>query len=266
MFLQKSLEKKLNNTIKEYGLLIEDKNQNRIVSHSPKFNLDPRKFYPKEVRLFSTDDISDAAKEAKKYLKQVKDPDILELNKKPWNATTRSGANYRPELKKTLFEVRHGLKDVNMVKLKPKKIELGCDGRNVSYFGWNGSSLIENLEKKYIDLEKKEQAVVNSISFWKKIEINGSLEYKNPYEQNKESDTILREFKKKKFEDRERVKSKIRYENPKASPEIRYHYGAILWKNGNVAKAKEELIIATGNGNDFPSIENAKKILQELPK
>jgi len=54
--------------------------------------------------------------------------------------------------------------------------------------------------------------------------------------------------------------------NPKASPEIHYHYGAILWKNGNVAKAKEELIIATGNGNDFPSIENAKKILQELPK
>lgn len=219
MFLQKSLEKKLNNTIKEYGLILEDKNQNKIASHSPKFKLDPKKFYPKEVRLFSNDDISDKAKEAKEYLKQVKDPDILELNKKPWNATTRSGVSYRPELKKTLFEVRHGLKDVNMVKLKPKKIELGCDGRNVSYFGWNSSSLIENSEKKYFDLEKKEQAVVNSISFWKKIEMNGSLEYKSPYEQNKDSDTILRDFKKKKFEDRERVKSKLQYENPKASPE-----------------------------------------------
>jgi hypothetical protein len=62
--------------------------------------------------------------------------------------------NERPELKKTLFEVSHGLKDFQLVKPKEKKIELGTDSRNACYAGWNCSTLLQNMEKKEITYEK----------------------------------------------------------------------------------------------------------------
>ena len=53
-----------------------------------------------------------------------------------------------------MFEVRHGLKDVNMVKLVPKKVELGTDTRDIAYYGWNSSHRFEKEEKKSIELNK----------------------------------------------------------------------------------------------------------------
>lgn len=154
MYLHKSLEKKLNGSLKEYSLIQDPIPINDERSHhQQKLKLDPKKSYDKELRVFSNDNITVAAKLAKAYLKELKDPDILELHQKPWNNCYRSNVNFRPELKKTLFEVRHGLKDVNMVKPKPKKIELGTDCRNISYFGWNSSNRLEALEKK--DLVKE---------------------------------------------------------------------------------------------------------------
>lgn len=218
MFLKNELEKKLNTSSKEYGLIL---NQDNKITVKPKtkskIKLDPFKSYPRGLRLFSNDDISNAAKLAKEYLRQVKDPDILELNQKPWNASTQQFINYRPELKKTLFEVRHGLKDVNMVKLKPKHIELGCDSRDVAYFGWNGSSLVDKLEKKSIFYKEKEEGLINSISYWNENE--NILNYKSPFEKNKEMNNIMRELKIKNNEERENLKIKVKYENPKSSPE-----------------------------------------------
>jgi|CXWL01.1.fsa_nt_gi tetratricopeptide (TPR) repeat protein len=52
--------------------------------------------------------------------------------------------------------------------------------------------------------------------------------------------------------------------NPNASQEIHYHYGAILWKKGDITKAKKELSHATKEGADYPDLESAKKILKEI--
>ncbi len=59
-------------------------------------------------------------------------------------------SNEKPELKKILFEVRHGFKDYQVVKLKDKKIELGTDSRNFRHPDWNDSNLFEEFEKKRI--------------------------------------------------------------------------------------------------------------------
>ena len=58
-----------------------------------------------------------------------------------------------------------------MDKLKPKRIELGTDSRNVAYFGQNGSNRFKKSEKKLIEIENLENAFTNSIEKSKKIEL-----------------------------------------------------------------------------------------------
>lgn len=163
MYLEKSLEKKLNETLKEYALEVDinksnkaSKTKNEIYyPHNYKKNIDSKNGnYNRRQRLFNTDDVSLKGKEAKEFIKDFVDPDIFELKKKRWDNSIRPNFNVKQELKKTLFEVRHGFKDVNLVKLNPKKIELGIDTRDVAYYGWNLSNRFENEEKKSIELSK----------------------------------------------------------------------------------------------------------------
>lgn len=226
MYLQKTLEKKLNNTVKEYGLILDDKlieNKRRTKEEEKK--LHPKKKYPIEVRMFSNDDISPTAKRAKEYLKKLNDPDILELNQKPWNSSTRTNVNFRSELKKTLFEVRHGLKDVNMVVLKPKSIELGCDKRDIAYFGWNGSTSIDPIERKHLgenDLKHSDRGIENyqPISLYpSETRTKPGKVYLNPFLQTANQNHILMSLRKEKTEEKDLVEKKVKHENPKASQE-----------------------------------------------
>lgn len=159
MFLKTNLEKKLDRSAKEFSL-IEDSNNNaskhsfNVIRHPKHKKLDPKKIYTNDIRVFNSEDMTINARLAKEYIKSLKDPDILELHQKRWNASTRPNPNFKPELKKTLFEVRHGLKDVNLVIPKPKKIELGTDSRNVCYFGWDGSTRFHNFERKSLEKSK----------------------------------------------------------------------------------------------------------------
>jgi len=226
MFLQKSLEKKLNETLKEYTIISDEKNGEKpkeaFFPHNHK-KLDPNKNYPKELRIFNSDDVSVPAKKAKEYIRDFKDPDILELHQKRWDNSSRPNYNFRSELKKTLFEVRHGLKDVNMVKLKPKIVELGCDTREIAYYGWNNSCRIENEEKKSLDFKNLEASYINSVKKWKTVEKNifegNSNSYNPPYSITKDMNNILRSLKKSSHDEREAIKKIVQYEFPAASPE-----------------------------------------------
>lgn len=71
-------------------------------------------------------------------------------------------------------------------------------------------------------------------------------------------------YRQGKFEQAQKIMERGLKINPNASPEMHYHFGAILWKNGNIEKAKEELSLAIEDGNNFPELENAKNILREL--
>lgn len=71
-------------------------------------------------------------------------------------------------------------------------------------------------------------------------------------------------YRQGKFEQAQKIMERSMEINKKPSAEIHYHYGAILMKNGDTKKAKEELTLATAEGNDYPELENAKKIFKEL--
>jgi hypothetical protein len=87
-------------------------------------------------------------------VKALIDPDILELRQKRWNISCLPYQNEKPELKKTLFEVRHGLTDVKVIPLQDKKLELGTDSRDACYLGWNVSTLLTRTDKKDINYQK----------------------------------------------------------------------------------------------------------------
>jgi hypothetical protein len=159
MFLKSSLEEKLKRSLSEYNSVPEDKNihtQNSMRSHKLRLHhsKNDKLNFPRDHKKFNDDDIPHKAREAKEFVKDLKDPDILELRKKLWNISSQPQENERPELKKTLFEVSHGLRDFNVVKLKEKTVELGTDTRNFCYEGWDGSTLLEEWQKKQMVLHK----------------------------------------------------------------------------------------------------------------
>lgn len=158
MFLKTSLEEKLKRSLSEYNFQPEEKkfaysgnkNQSFRLFHSKNDKLS----FPRDHKKFNDEDVPQKAREAKEFVKALIDPDILEIRKKRWEISSKPVFNERPELKKTLFEVSHGLKDFKVVPPAEKKVELGTDTRNYCYEGWNGSSLLEQFEKKEISKEK----------------------------------------------------------------------------------------------------------------
>jgi uncharacterized membrane-anchored protein YjiN (DUF445 family) len=153
MFLKNSLEKKLQASLAQYEeeKALEKSNERKSHSH---YSTHDRMNFTLEHRLYNDDVMKEKAKIAKKYVKELIDPDILEIQKKRWNISNLPNNNEKPELKKTLFEVRHGFKDYQVVKLKERKIELGTDSRNFRHPNWNDSALFENYEKKMILQQK----------------------------------------------------------------------------------------------------------------
>ncbi len=158
MFLKSSLEEKLKRSINEYtSMSPERRARTDGLNKTQKFRIFHTKSdklsFPLDHKKFNDDDVSKKVKEAKENVLNLIDPDVLELRKKRWNISSQP-SNDKPELKKTLFEVSHGLSDFKLVEPKEKKVELGTDTRKLCYEGWNGSTLLEHLEKKQIALAK----------------------------------------------------------------------------------------------------------------
>ena len=153
MFLKNSLEDKLKRSLSEYTAMPDEpKIGHTQISKGQRFRLfhskNDKLSFPKDHKKFNDDDVPEKAREAKEYINALRDPDILELRKMRWNVSAQPNSNEKPELKKTLFEVSHCLRDFNVVEIKEQKVEMGTDTRNYSYEGWNGSTLMEMLEKK----------------------------------------------------------------------------------------------------------------------
>ena len=148
MFLKSHLEDKLRRSLSDYDAPVEpvEKKQKRgfFVSKNEKLN------FPMDHKKFNDDEVSQKARVAKEYVNQLIDPDFLELQKKRWNGSILPSIKEKPELKKTLFEVKNGLKDCKVIKLNPKPVEIGVDTRNASYDGFNLSTLLTNIEKRDI--------------------------------------------------------------------------------------------------------------------
>jgi hypothetical protein len=158
MFLKTSLEKKLKQSMTEYTSLSPEGNKkSKSMNKTHKFRIfhskNDKLSFPLDHKKFNDDDVPKKVKDAKEFVLNLIDPDVLELRKKRWNISSQP-SNERPELKKTLFEVSHGLSDFKLVMPTKKRPPSGTDKRNLCYDGWNGSTLLEETEKKLIAAEK----------------------------------------------------------------------------------------------------------------
>lgn len=110
------------------------------------------KNYKLTQKIYGSEDISDKAKEAKEYIQNLIDPDILGLkNVKRWNVCTKSTSmkEQKIALDQILFNIRSGLIDTNQkIQLFERPNYKGIEEKyNDNYFNWNVSSTITKDEK-----------------------------------------------------------------------------------------------------------------------
>ena len=182
--------------------------------------------------------ISEKTKEAKSYVKNLVDPDALEVKRKYWNISNNAKEKIRPELRKTVFEATHGLNNFKVVPLKEKFIEEGVDSRNYMYINgekWNNSTLFEKFEKDNLNYTTRENAFKNTIKYWRKTAYDRFNEnpfpisnerkyieeeryykkYLSPKREYIQNYNIMKKIKEDLFLEREKVLNKMKKENPR---------------------------------------------------
>ena len=148
---------------------------------------------------FTDDAIYPRAFPAKELVKDLTDPDILELKRKRWNISNNTKEKSKPELSKIIFEVGNGLKDFQVVPLKEQKVNVGVDSRDhleVDGNIWNISNLFN--EKKFKKQGDKFLTIAqeNSIRYWRENDENREFEKPFPIDEDRKKIEVIRYFKK----------------------------------------------------------------------
>ena len=192
--------------------------------------------FEEKFKKFSDDSALPGVKESKQYIKNLIDPDILEMKQKNWNISVNAKEKIRPELKKTIFEVSNGLNDFQVVPIKERKIEEGVDSRNfldIDGKTWNISNKVENRELKKKDNIFLKKSLENSIKYWKDNEDFRNSEAEFPISNEQKHVEIIRYFKKyrtpiQKTSDyinlMKKVKEMTILEREKAEKKMKYKY------------------------------------------
>ena len=170
-------------------------------------------------------------------MKNLVDPDKLELKKKPWNISYNIKNDVKPELQKKLFEIQSGLSDFKVTPIKKNFIEEGVDSRDhleVDGSVWNISNQVSLKEFKIDDNKKLTDAKENTLRYWKtnndfrrnekpfpipeekkKIEvIRYFKKYRTPYQKNIDFYKTMQKIKDDTFLERENTEKMVKYKNP----------------------------------------------------
>ena len=170
-------------------------------------------------------------------MKNLVDPDKLELKKKPWNISYNIKNDVKPELQKKLFEIQSGLSDFKVVPIKKNFVEEGVDSRDhleVDGSIWNVSNQVSLKEFKNDDNKKLNDAKENTMRYWKtnnefrrneqpfpipeekrKIEvIRYFKKYRTPYQKNIDYYKTMQKIKEDTFIERENTEKMVKYKNP----------------------------------------------------
>jgi hypothetical protein len=129
--------------------------KNRILANRLKV-MPKIKSYTLKQKCYGVEDFKDNAHSAKKYVKELADPDILGLqDHKRWNINAKldDKSIEKRDLDQILFNVQNGLTDTNTVKLKDRKIYDGVDVKYDEYFKWNNSSTFKQKDKENIHVK-----------------------------------------------------------------------------------------------------------------
>ena len=170
-------------------------------------------------------------------MKNLVDPDKLELKKKPWNISYNIKNDIKPELQKKLFEIQSGLSDFKVVPIKKHYVEEGVDSRDhleVDGSVWNVSNQVSLKDFKNDDNKKLSDAKENTLRYWKtnndfrrnekpfpipeekkKIEvIRYFKKYRTPYQKNIDYYKTMQKIKEDTFIERENTERMVKYKNP----------------------------------------------------
>ena len=170
-------------------------------------------------------------------MKNLVDPDKLELKKKPWNISYNIKNDIKHEIQKKLFEIQSGLSDFKVVPIKKHYVEEGVDSRDhleVDGSVWNVSNQVSLKEFKNDDNKKLSDAKENTLRYWKtnndfrrneqpfpipeekkKIEvIRYFKKYRTPYQKNIDFYKTMQKIKDDTFIERENTEKMVKYKNP----------------------------------------------------
>ena len=193
--------------------------------------------FENNFKKFSDDFVLPNVVQSKIEVKNLVDPDRLELKKKPWNISYNIKDDVKQELQKQLFEIGSGLKDFKVVPIKKNEIEEGVDSRNhIEVDGniWNISNQVNLKDFKTEDNKKLNIAKENTMRYWKtnndfrrnempfpipeekkKIEvIRYFKKYRTPYQKNIDYYKTMQKIKEDTFIERENAEKKVKYKNP----------------------------------------------------
>ena len=198
-----------------------------------KVNLD----FDDNFKKFPDDVILPKVAKSKSFVKDLVDPDILELKPKKWKISTKFDEKMKPELHKQIFNINNGLTENKAVKLIPSSPPEGVDSRNHMIIDnkiWNVSNEIVKSElnlKNKLDLIKAKE---NSKKYWKenrnlrfnekpfpisenrkKIEvIRYFKKYRSPIQKTEDYYKTMEKVKEDSFIERENAEKMIKYKNP----------------------------------------------------
>lgn len=189
---------------------------------------------------FSDEIIAKEAVIAKEYVKDLIDPDVFGNKQKRWNKSTSLSKEPRDEVKQTLFEIKHGLKNFKIVKCKEQSCSKGVNTRSIRDFNgkhWNLSTQLEKEEKLKLSHQIKQTAIENSKLYWKinednryncspflvseerrKFEvIRHFKKYRTPFQQTMDIYSTMNKVKQLTSNERTKVEKEVRYNNPGSS-------------------------------------------------
>ncbi len=195
--------------------------------------------FENNFKKFSDDFALPDVHKGKEKIKNLVDPDRLNLKKKEWNISYNTNEETKPELEKQLFEIENGFKDFRVIPPKIKNVEPGVDTRDhLELDGkiWDISNQVSKKdfneeEKKILNISKE-----NSIKYWrnndemrqnesafplnydkKKNEIIRYFKkYRTPYQKNVDYYRTMQKIKEDTFVEREQAEKKVKYKNPGA--------------------------------------------------
>ena len=155
--------------------------------------------FDNNFKKFTDDVIPNSVINSKKYIKDLVDPDILQKKQKNFSLSTDPKNESKPELKKILFEVSHGLKNFTIVPLKEHNVNIGVDSRDyltIDDNTWNKSNLVDEKDLNQKFKEDLFLAQDNSNRYWKENEDNRNTEVQIPISEERKKLEIPRYFKK----------------------------------------------------------------------
>ena len=137
--------------------------------------------------------------EKKDFIKNLRDPDILCLKHKKWNISTDAKEKFKPELKKVLFQEKHGLGEFMVVPLKVPQPPEGVDSRNKLELDggiWNVSNFVDRREIGEKDEQELFSAKENTIKYWRKNEEDRFFQRPLPISNERKKIEVIRYYKK----------------------------------------------------------------------